>query len=299
MNLISVDVKEIPKLLSLSEHPIGFGGCRNDGTSFDCCEYNISIFDDKSGESIREISGNIIKIHHCSLDEDNVSVLTQLKDLTILHDEQWKLRIFLEKIKEKKEKISNSFTQSCLVDAGIFVNKAKESIRTNDLFGAVWIKCAAYFLADALFSINSKRTSPTHMMEITRQLEKNDLNQAFSLVHNILGVERASTSVLARMVKSTMGFSDMIENNGNSSIIKRKYDYLSENSLLSDCYFYLGYINRNNILKIKNRIHKNQEYIHVLKVALDIESDPLVIEKQASALLQRINEILVDIKDKK
>ncbi len=137
------------------------------------------------------------------------------------------------------------------------------------------------------------------MLEITRNLKKNEINQAFSVIHQILGVERASTSVLPRMVKSTMGFSDMVENNGHSKIIKRKYDYLVENLLLSDCYFYLGYINRNNIVKIKNQIHKNPEYIHVLKVALDIESDQLVVDKQANALLQRVNELLVDIKDQK
>ena len=294
-----MDVRKIPELLSISTYPVGFGGCRNAGTNFDCCEYNISVFDDKSGESVHDISGNLIKLHHCSLSESNVSILTQLEGLTILHDDQWKLRMFLAQIKEKKEKISNSFTQSCLVDAGIFANKSREEAKTNKPFAAVWVKCASYFLVDALFSINSKRPSPTHMMEITRHLKKNQINQTFSLVHQILGIERASTSVLARMVKSTMGFSDMVENNGNSKIIKRKYDYMIENSLLSDCYFYLGYINRNNIAKIKNHIHKNPEYIHVLKVALDIESDHLIIEKQANALLQRINEILVDIKDKK
>jgi hypothetical protein len=294
-----VDVGRIPELLSISNYPIGFGGCRNTGANFDCCEYNISIFDDKSGESIYDISGNLIKLHHCSLSESNTSILTQLEDLTVLNDEQWKLRMFLAQIREKKEKISNSFTQSCLVDAKIFANKSREEAKTNGLFAAVWVKCASYFLADALFSINSRRPSPIHMMEITRHLKKNQINQTFSLVHQILGIERTSTSVLARMVKSTMGFSDMVEKNGNSKIIKRKYDYLIKNSLLSDCYFYLGYINRNNIVKIKNQIHKNLEYIHVLKVALDIESDHLVIDKQANAILQRTNELLVDIKDKK
>jgi hypothetical protein len=294
-----VDVQKIPELLSLSEHPVGFGGCRNNKYDLDCCEYNISVFDDKSGESVHDLSGNLIKLHHCSLSESNVSILTQLENLTILYDDQWKLRMFLAKIKEKKEKILNSYTQSCLVDAGIFANKAKEAVKNNDPFSAVWTKCASYFLADALFSINSKRPSPTHMLEITRNLKKNDINQAFSVIHHILGVERASTSVLPRMAKSTMGFSDMVENNDHSKIIKRKYDYLVENSLLSDCYFYLGYINRNNIMKIKNQIHKNPEYIHVLKVALDIESDQLVIDKQANALLQRINELLVDIKYQK
>ncbi|MDE1830147.1 MAG: hypothetical protein KGI25_07475 [Thaumarchaeota archaeon] len=130
-------------------------------------------------------------------------------------------------------------------------------------------------------------------------MKKNEVNQTFSLVHQVLGVERASTSLLSRMVKSTMGFSDMVENNGNSMVIRRKYDYLVQNSLLSDCYFYLGYVNRNNIMKVKNQIHKNPEYIHVLKVALDIESDHLVIDKQASALLERTNELLADIKERK
>ena len=294
-----MDVKKVPELLSIHDTPVGFGGCRNDGESFDCCEYDISVFDGKSGESVHDISGSMIKLHHCSLSESNVAVLSQLENLTVLHDDQWNLRMFLAKIKEKKEKISNSYTQSCLVDAGIFANKAKEAIKDNEPFAAVWTKCSSYFLADALFSFNSKRPSPTHMLEITRRLKKNDINQTFSLIHQILGVERASTSVLARMVKSTMGFSDMIENNGASKIIKRKYDYLVENSLLSDCYFYLGYINRNNIVKIKNKIHKNPEYIHVLKVALDIESDHIVIDKQASALLDRTNELLADIKDLK
>src|SRR6185312_8782124 len=50
--------------------------------------------------------------------------------------------------------------------------------------------------------------------------------------------------------------------------------YLVQNSLLSDCYFYLGYVNRDNVLKIKNQIHRNPEFIHVLKIGLDMENDP-------------------------
>ncbi|MDE1767602.1 MAG: hypothetical protein KGI27_15215, partial [Thaumarchaeota archaeon] len=90
-----MDVQKIPELLCLSEHPVGFGGCRNNECNFDCCEYNISVFDDKSGESIHDLSGNLVKLHHCSLSESNVAILTQLENLTILHDDQWKLRMFL------------------------------------------------------------------------------------------------------------------------------------------------------------------------------------------------------------
>ncbi len=184
----------------------------------------------------------------------------------------------------------------CLVDAGIFANKAKDSIKTNDPFAGIWIKCAAYFLSDAIFSINLKRPSPTHMLEIMRNMKKDKINQKFSIIHQILGIERSSTSLLSRMAKSTIGFSDMVENNGNSAIIQKKYEYLVENSLLSDCYFYFGYVNRNNILKVRNKIHRNPEFIHVLKIGLDIESDSMVVDSQATLLIQTTNEILGDLK---
>ena len=84
----------------------------------------------------------------------------------------------------------------------------------------------------------------------------------------------------------------MVEKNNHSKIIQQKYDYLVQNSLLSDCYFYLGYINRNNVIKTKDTLHRNLEYMHLLKVAFDTESDPLVVERQAMILLKTTNDLL-------
>src|SRR2546428_4749427 len=288
-----MDLKTLPEKLSLSHFPVGFGGCRNNGINFQCCEYNITVFDDKREEpSIHEIDGNMIKLHHGSLSETNDGVLKQFENMKILLDEQWNLRMFLTKIKTKSKQISNSYIQSCLVDAGVCATKARELVKSSDPLAHVWIKCAVYFLADAIFSINSKRPSPTHMLEIMRGFKKNKINQSFSVVHQCLGIERASTSLLSRMVKSTIGFSDMVEKNNHSKIIQQKYDYLVQNSLLSDCYFYLGYINRNNVIKTKDTLHRNLEYMHLLKVAFDTESDPLVVERQAMILLKTTNDLL-------
>jgi hypothetical protein len=292
-----MDAKQIPDLLSLSDLPVGLGGCRNDRTNFECCEYNITIMDGKSGESVHRIADEYVKIHHCSLDDSSSDTLHHLQDMSIISDSQWKLRMLLSKIKEKKKQIVTSHARSCLVDSGIFANKARDSVKTKDPFAGIWIKCASYSLADAIFCLNLKRPSPVHMMDMMRNMKKDKINQKFSIIHQILGIERSSTSLLSRMVKSTMGFSDMVENNGNSEIIKKKYEYLVDNSLLSDCYFYLGYVNRNNVLKIRNPIHKNQEFIHVLKVGLDMENDPVIIDGQAAMLLQSTHEILGDLKD--
>ncbi len=98
------------------------------------------------------------------------------------------------------------------------------------------------------------------------------------------------------MCKSTIGFSDMVEKNNHSKIIQKKYDYFVNNSLMSDCYFYLGYINRNNFIKIREILHRNPDYIHVLKIAFDVDNDINKIENQANTLHKTANELLLLLK---
>lgn len=292
-----MDVKNIISKLSTTNFPIGLGGCRSNGTSFECCEYNITIFDEKKSESVHEIDGELIKLHHGSLSETDPAILKQFENMRVLSDDQWKLRIFLSEIKKKQTKISDSYTQNCLVDAGICATKAREGVKSSDSLAPIWVKCSAYFLSDAISLLNYKRPSPTHMLESLRRFEKNRINKNFDTVHECLGIERASTSLLQRMLKSTMGFSDIVEANENSKIIEGKYNYLIQNSFLSDCYFYLGYTNRNNIIKIRDSLHKKTDFIHILRVGLDIENDPLIVENQATLLLKTTNEILSIIKN--
>ena len=94
------------------------------------------------------------------------------------------------------------------------------------------------------------------------------------------------------MLKSTVGFSDLIEANNHSELIQRKYDYFLENSMLSDCYFYLGYVNRENFSQIKNELNQKQDLIHILKIAFDIESDPNQLLQQVDTIQTSCNSLL-------
>ena len=69
------------------------------------------------------------------------------------------------------------------------------------------------------------------------------------------------------------------------------YDYLVKNSLLADCYFYLSYINRNNLIKVKNILNEKPEFIYVLKVGFDLENDLTKIEQQATIIQKSTNEL--------
>jgi hypothetical protein len=212
--------------------------------------------------------------------------------MQIIWDEKWELRIFLSQISAKREKFFNAYSKSCLVDAAVCVTKTKDCIKNSDPFASSWLKCAAYYIADAIVLANHKRPSPSHMLEHIRSFEKNKINEKFSKVNESIGIERATPSQLIRMSKSTMGFSDMVEDNGHSKIIQKKHDYFVKNSLMSDCYFYLGYINRNNFIKIKDTLHRKPELIHVLKVAFDVENDMTKLELQTRLLHKTANDLL-------
>jgi len=284
-----LEYKKILENLSVRNSPVGLGGCKSHGLTQDCCEYDITIFDGKKEESFLELDGNFYHIYHGTLQETSSDVLLQYDGMTILHDEQWELRMLLSKIKEKKPQISNAYIKNCLVEAGVCISKAKHGLN-SDPYASSWVKCAAYFLADAVSILNSHRPSPLHMLKVLRELPKNKTNETISVITDSIGIERATPSLLSRMLKSTIGFSDLIEGNSHSKIISRKYNYMIENSLLSDCYFYLGYVNRNNFKKTQD-LHRKPELIHLLKTAFDLENDTR-IESDANNLYNAINSLL-------
>ena len=286
-----LEAKNILEKLSIENCPVGMGGCKSQVYSYDCCEYDITIFDGKEQkESFLESNKTFYHIYHGTLQETSPGILLQYYDMTILLDEQWELRMLLSKIKEKKEQIFNAYTKNCLVEAGICIAKAKNG-RSTDPFSSSWIKCAAYFLADAISALNFHRPSPVHMLKMLREFSKNKTNELVSPITESIGIERATPSLLSRMLKSTIGFSDLVENNSHSKVISQKYHYMIENSLFSDCYFYLGHINRDNFKKIQD-LHRKPELIHILKTGFDLESDITKIESEANKLQQVTNSLL-------
>lgn len=291
-----MNVKNFLEKFSLTHFPVGLGGCKNTKHSYDCCEYNITVFDGKKQEdTVEEFENAFVKIHHASLDETNSNPLVQFHNMKIILDEQWELQMLLTKIKERKEKIFNDYAKNCLFDSLFCLTKSENGLKSSDPFASSWQKCAAFFIADAISVLNSIRPSPAHMLDYIRDFQKNRINEKFSTVNQCIGIERATPSLLSRMCKSTIGFSDEIEKNNHSKIIQAKYDHLVDNSLLSDCYFYLGYINRNNIMKIKDSIHRKPELIHILKIGFDIENDSTQVEQNIKLLRETSNDLMISI----
>lgn len=287
-----MDLKKLLEEQSLTTFPAGLGGCRSTNSFFDSCEYDITIFDNVlEPDKIIFYDDNFIKIHHGSLKETKSNILVKYDRMQIIQDESWELRMFLSKIKEKRLALYKDCAKNYLLESIFCCEKTKEEIKNSNIFSSCWQICASYFLADAIYLLNLYNPNPTHMLDMLRKFEKNHTNEQISIVTQTIGIERATPPLLERILKSTIGFSDLIENANNSKIIQKKHDFFVKNSMLSDCYFYLGCLNKENFVKIKNNIDSQPDLIHILKVAFDIEVDSNLLEYHAKIIQKSCNAI--------
>ncbi len=286
-------IKKIVEEQGFSDFPVGLGGCRIFDHHFDSCSYDLVVFDEKSeSKKIIQSEDEFVIIHHASLSETQSKKLLQYDQLQIIQDDSWELKMLLAKIDKKRSSLFIDFAKNCLIESMFCCQKTNESIQNSDVFAPCWQKCASYYLADAISSINSKNPSSSHTLDLLRKLNKSTINEHISIATQTVGIERATPTLLERMLKSTIGFSDIVEKNNHSQIIQHKHDFFVKNSMLSDCYFYLGYINKTNFIKIKDTLNKNPDLIHILKIAFDIEADSSLLLQQSTLVQKSCNAIL-------
>ena len=295
-----MDVKKIIQDQGLSDFPVGIGGCRNSNSNFNSCGFDIVVFDGKSeSDNILKIENEFVIIHHASFSETLSKKLIQYDNLQIIRDESWELRMFLSKINQKLPSLFSDNAKNSLIESLFCCQKTKEAIQHSDVFAPCWQKCASFHLADAISSLNNQRSSPSHILDLLRKLEKNSTNEHISIVTQTVGIERATPVLLERILKSTIGFSDLIEKNNHSEMIQQKHDFFVKNSMLSDCYFYLGYINKEIFVQIKDTLNRNPDLFHILKIAFDIEADSNLLLQQSDLIQKSCNDILENISQPK
>ena len=291
-----VDFSDLIQQMRWDNFPVGLSGCRTGDYSYDTCDYDITVFDNQlCGDEIIKFQNKFLRIHHGFLSETKSKILIQYDDMKILQDESWDLRMLLSKIKEKKQTLYRDFAKNSLLDSIFCCEKSKQGIKESNVFAPCWQKCAAYFLADGIMALNKYKPSPTHMLDEVRKLEKNSINEKISIVNETTGIERSTPSLLERILKSTMGLSDILEKNHHSSIIQQQHNYFINHSMLSDCYFYLGYVNKEIFSTFRDSILRQPDLMHILKVSFDIDVDKNLLEKQVNLIEKASNDILESI----
>lgn len=293
-----MDFTQIIQDHHLSDFPIGLGGCRLSDAHFDSCGFDLVVFDGKTdSKQVIEYDTKHIVIHHASLSETNSKRLLQYDQLEIIQDDSWELRMLLSKIKEKRPQLFSDFAKNSLIESLFCCQKTKDAIENSDIFASCWQKCSSFYLADAISSLNHLRPNPSHMIDTLRKLKKTPINDHIVVATQSIGIERATSTLLERMTKSTIGFSDFVSDGSVSKLIRLKHDFFVTNAMLADCYFYLGYVNRDNFINIKDRLSQEQDLFHILKVAFDVEADSDVlmqsdlVKNSSNAILEIISNV--------
>ena len=284
---------EFLKIIDPSNFPIASDGYNSENFDMDCQIYNLIIFDGKDiSDEITKNGSNIIKISHGNLSENNPEYLIHYENLQIIQDQQWELKMFMSKIHKKKNALFSVSTKNSLIESQFAFSKAKNALEQDDPFVACWIKCGIISLIDSILYQNQILPNPVNALSSMRNLKQKNANQFVNKIISETGIERSTPSLLSRMLKSTCGFSDMIEKNQNSIIIEKKANYLIQNSLLSDCYLYLSYQNRNNFYKIQNSLNTNLDKIHILKTAFDLTHTPSELLSSIDSMGEVTNALL-------
>ncbi len=284
---------EILKIIGTNNFPVAIGGYNLDNFDVDCEIYNLIVFDGKdTSDEIIVHGSKILKISHGSISETNSEYLIHYANLQIIQDEQWELKMLLSKIQEKKNILFSVSSKNALVESQLALSKAKNAIEQDDPFASCWLKCGVISLIDSILFQNQILPNPVHALSSMRNLKQKNTNQFTDKIISETGIERATSSLISRMLKSTCGFSDMVEKNQNSIIIEKKVNYLIQNSLLSDCYLYLNYQNKNNFYKIKNSLNTNLDKIHILKTAFDLTSTSSELLSSVDSMYDITNALL-------
>ena len=290
-------VREALRRYSLEDFPSGLGGCRGSsgggegGGPHPCCEYNVSVFDDRiEPDTVAAGAGGgdggpAVCIHHCSLNETRSNVLAHIDGLDVINDDGWELRTALVHLRERRAGILADYSRNCLADALFCVSRASGPAAAPDGLSDCWAKCAALYLADAILLAGGRRPRPAHLLRDARSLDGTDSPAALlEVVRECAGAERASPVLLARMAEAAAGLSDLTEGNGRSAIIRAKAAYLAGESMHADCYFYLCHACRGILARHAGMVSGRPDLQRILRTALDAEAGGQVAERHASAV---------------
>lgn len=252
----------------------------------------------------------LVITRHASLSESDSGRLLQYDAMRVLHDPSWDLRMMLQKVEKRRSALYRDLARNSLLQSMFCCQRAQGSDggagdrggirdvadirgqpRDPGMFAPCWQKCASLYLADAVCALNCKRPSPSHMLEVMRGLPKSPVNAHLSVVSDTIGIERATPTLLGRMTASTAGFADhecvtggTRDGLGSSTAISRKHGHFISESMMPDCYFYLCYVNKENMSRVSSTLHKNPELFHILRVALDVERDDSLLQKNAAEI---------------
>jgi hypothetical protein len=257
-------------------------GCRADSpdNSYDCCEYDIAILggniDNKFDKKIIQLGNNTLEFLNFQNQKahNDISLFSviELSESNTLVPESPKL---------DTKKLFNAAGKRRVVDS--LLNVSKNSSTKAELNASLNLKIAAYDLIEGILLMSEIRPMPIHELNQLRRVEiqKDFVKETIQTCMECLGIERASRTIINRSYKALR---EILRETYDIELLSSKIQFLLNNGLLADCYYYMGKLVCSHLEKKDNASQMN--YHKLNSIALDLTNDYEKVKKM-SALIKR------------
>lgn len=257
-------------------------GCRADSPqdSYDCCEYDIAILgrntDNIFDKKIIQLGNNTLEFLNFQNQRrhNDISLFSMIKlsESNTLVPEPPKL---------DRKKLFVAAGKRRIVDS--LFNVSKNSSASEEINSSLNLKIAAYDLIEGILLMSESRSMPIHELNQLRQVEiqKDFVKEAIQTCIECLGVERATRTIINRSYKALR---EILKERYDLELLSSKIQFLLNNGLLADCYYYIGKLICSHLEKKDNASQIN--YHKLNSIALDLTNDYEKVKKM-SALIKR------------
>jgi hypothetical protein len=266
-------------------YPVGLVGCRciKPGISFECCEYDLAIFNEH-GNIIRTIKTGKYNIRLITLSAlHNLKDPLILKDMILLQDDsKFILSSAINGVTPADyQMMLTAFGRRAMINCLFHCDRINNTIRTQPLLSSLWIKISAYDFLEGILALSGLKPMPIHELCQIRRLTifRQEIADAVLAALECIGVKRATRYVILR---SFEGISQMNSNGHNRDVAYSKIEYLLKRGMMSDCYYYVCKIGRCILVNKSEEFCK--KYLKPIQISMDLDSDLQRMEKMYACI---------------
>jgi hypothetical protein len=273
-----IDILQVPALLI---------GCRANGTGISkpCCEYDIMVLSNSEQfKEVMEVGSYWMRLFHVPLKSRVLKETPDSVDGIVLNDnDELRLYSMIKAMKSdtrrtnSKSAIARKLLISCLMRYAEIERMSQKSA----IISSMLLKISAYEIMQSLVYFSGLPGSPLHQLDIVRRALEPDQfeSESISLALDIIGVERATTSVLRRSIPS---YSRLAENRYDRPLIEAKIKFLYESGMTADCYYYVGKVCADILKSLDHTFWRT--YGKLVQIGMDLSMDVEHIQRWNSQL---------------
>jgi hypothetical protein len=271
-------------------YPAGIIGCRatNPDMSFDCCEYDIAIFNRQS-ESNRFVWVGNHGLEFIAVKKMSMTNMLNLYNMIIIQDDNSLILSSTSSSSFNKVYSFEALGKKSIINSLFSQEKITKNIEKNSVLAGMWLKIAAYDFLHGILAVSGIKPMPIHELNQIRKvtIEHQDMAEGVNIALECIGLERATRSTISRSLE---GICELNSMKYDKELIRIKVNHLLKKGMVADCYYYLGKMAHRCLIDRCDQFLST--YMKLIQISMDLTNDMQQLERLQSNLVNISKSIL-------